>query len=968
MSRLTLPTHRPLRICIGPKEIGGQIPDYAAGFRALGHEVTTVINEPHALFADLAYDIDLRTAEGRAQLPSLIDRTDVFLFQYGTSLLPGNTDLPVLHDAGKAIIAICNGDDIRHISAYEQAFGVPASVLGDQYLNDPLVRPAQTLRNFERYASLMVSVPNQSGLALRPYMHFAYVMDLALYREHRPDREMPVVVHAPSSRAVKGTAQILAALDRLAGRGVRFELRLLEHLPNAQVREALTDADIAIDQLHVTYGKFAAEALATGCATGVVTFPELEPFARLNPVHALRASTLDADLEQLLTDRPYRRALAAAGRAHVARYHDRTEVCRRLLASLSALSAGTLRYDYYPDFFTARYALPPRVEFTRAQRQLATEVVAAWGVAEGTDLTQLARRGLIDPLPLSGAPAVPTWRPDEGLCGAGSDPVALAARYEAFQREGMTTSSPATPSPAVAWPNRDPSLEYFWQQVALARPGVRHPALEAELDPSLRLGLPIAALQTVMPRAAESPATLRATALLLLGTGQWSDARDLLAVAQEQDPTGVLTYYHGVAQALTGQLPEAVASMRQAITRLARRPRLQLFGAIPIISNRYWVEALRQDGQDARSLMVEYYARINRRSDFDHYVTDLVPTWTAASCVGVLAPYHAFLFLVLCGRALHTSFEGGPLCWTPLAPVEPELLKAAGVRTVVISYGGDSAIYGAMRDPSHRHAMLASYPDAGRKEPVIRARVDRWQMVADCIVSTAHSLDGHARWDVLSTSPFVIDVDAWTPAEQVNLHDGRTGPVRVLHTPNHRGYKGTEFLVEAVRILRAEGLQIELDLLEGVQNSEVRTRMQAADILAEQFIFPLYALSGIEGMATGIAVMANTGDEGSRIFRRFSFLDECPIVATTIEEIVPNLRRLVTDPALRHAVGRAGRDYVRKYHDYRAARELFGTIHAHLDGQTDGPRLIDMYHPLLGVRRHEPRIAHPLVGGRLSAE
>jgi hypothetical protein len=963
-----LPANRPLRICIGPKDIGGQIPDYAAGFRALGHEVTTIVSEPHPFFGEGGYDLDLRTAEGQARLGAVVDRSDVFVFQYGTSLVTGNLDLPRLRAAGKAIIAICNGDDVRHASAYAQEFGVPLATFGAPYADDPLGRPAQTLRNVERHATLVVSVPNQAGLALRPYLHFAYVMDPGLYRAHIPDREVPVVVHAPSDRAVKGTALILASLERLAARGVRFELRLLEGLPNARVREALADADVAIDQLHMSYGKFAAEALASGCATAVVNYPALEPLARLRPLHPIGQGTLDADLERLLTNRALRRTLAEAGPGHVRRYHDRTAVCARLVQALEALAAGRLRYDYYPTFFATQYALPRGVEFSTGQRQLATEIVARWGAPEGADLAQMIRRGLLDPEPPAGdaaVPPVPTWRASDGLAGAGDDPVAVAARFDALSAPPAAPSGAPAPAPH-AWPARDEAFGYFRDLVSVAGPDPAGRTLRDQLEPTLRLGLTRAALQEVLGRAMESPATLRASALLLLGTGQWADARDLLAIARDQDPSGVLAYYHAVAQLFAGQPKEALASMKEAIGRLPRRPRLLLFGSTPILNNRYWVEALREGGMPAATLMAEYYGRINRREDFDWYFTDFAPEWTMPGAELALGPYHAFLFLLLCGRALHTSFDGGPLGFTPFASVEPEVLKGAGVRTVVITYGGDGAMYGAVQDPSVRHALLASYPDGGRKEAAVRARLDRWLPVADCVVGSCHTFDGHPRWDVLPANALSIDVRLWQPTGAPGPHDGTTGPVRVLHSPNHRGFKGTEFLVAAVEQLRAEGLQVELDLVEGVQNSEVRRRMQRADILAEQFIAPMYALSAVEGMACGLAVMANTGTDLVRALRRFSYLEECPVLATTIEELVPHLRRLVTDPALRHALGRAGREYVLKYHDYGTARELFGAIHAQLDGTWDGPRLIDLYHPLLGIRRHAPRVAHPLRGGRLA--
>jgi predicted metal-dependent TIM-barrel fold hydrolase len=82
----------------------------------------------------------------------------------------------------------------------------------------------------------------------------------------------------------------------------------------------------------------------------------------------------------------------------------------------------------------------------------------------------------------------------------------------------------------------------------------------------------------------------------------------------------------------------------------------------------------------------------------------------------------------------------------------------------------------------------------------------------------------------------MIDTTAWKEKGYYSMADGRNGPVKVMHTPNHRGFKGTEFLIQAVDELREEGLQIELVLLEKVPNSRVRDLMQEVDILAEQFI------------------------------------------------------------------------------------------------------------------------------------
>lgn len=40
-------------------------------------------------------------------------------------------------------------------------------------------------------------------------------------------------------------------------------------------------------------------------------------------------------------------------------------------------------------------------------------------------------------------------------------------------------------------------------------------------------------------------------------------------------------------------------------------------------------------------------------------------------------------------------------------------------------------------------------------------------------------------------------------------------PIVVGHMPNHRGVKGTEFLIDAIERLKSEGVKVELLLIEG---------------------------------------------------------------------------------------------------------------------------------------------------------
>ena len=92
------------------------------------------------------------------------------------------------------------------------------------------------------------------------------VIDLAAWPELPvAQREHPVIVHAPTRRTTKGTDVILAALDALRAEGLGFELRLLEGVPHAEVRAAIADADLLVDNVVAgSYGIVSLEAMASG--------------------------------------------------------------------------------------------------------------------------------------------------------------------------------------------------------------------------------------------------------------------------------------------------------------------------------------------------------------------------------------------------------------------------------------------------------------------------------------------------------------------------------------------------------------------------------------------------------------------------------------------------------------------------------------------------------------------------------
>lgn len=414
-----------MRILIGTGEIAGMMPILADGFRQLGHEVTTVIRHRNPLYPHITYDYDLTvdmmgwpvwfdrpkalpiriprylmTQTVRwSKLLTLIATHDVFFFQY-LSLLPDNRDYPLLRRLGKRIVSFFVGDDVRHASAYDQEYGSrihetsTLKKIEDYCGGFPLLGPLHRLRMAELYSSLILSIPSQSGLALRPYMRSWVPIDISKYECFVPGRDVPVVVHAPSSKAWKGTEQILRALERLRSEGVPFELRLLHGVPHEEVLDELAGADVAVDQLHLfLHGKFAVEAMASGCAVATANREDLEPMPPNRPILHIDPANVYEQLWRLLTDKELRLRLAHEGRRYVERYNDHVRVARYFIENLSGDPAK--QYHFYPTFFARHYRLPEGEVVPHYLRKMTAKVIERWGLPEDVDPQGMIERGLM---------------------------------------------------------------------------------------------------------------------------------------------------------------------------------------------------------------------------------------------------------------------------------------------------------------------------------------------------------------------------------------------------------------------------------------------------------------------------------------------------------------------------------------------------------------------------------------------
>ena len=195
-----------------------------------------------------------------------------------------------LLESGRAVTGTLHGKDFRGDARLMTAHGIGvALVLHGSELRDPrrhvlaepwspfrdaadpwvasvqatvdLLRPA--VDDFD--GPRLVSTPDLL-LDLPGAVWLPVVVDPQIWQAGDPvlEREVPVVLHAPSRAAIKGTDDVERALEPLVRAG-RIEYRRVEGVSPDQVPHEVAAADVVLDQFAIgSYGVMACQAMAAG--------------------------------------------------------------------------------------------------------------------------------------------------------------------------------------------------------------------------------------------------------------------------------------------------------------------------------------------------------------------------------------------------------------------------------------------------------------------------------------------------------------------------------------------------------------------------------------------------------------------------------------------------------------------------------------------------------------------------------
>lgn len=345
-------------------------------------------------------------------------------------------------------------------------------------------------------------------------------------------------------------------------------------------------------------------------------------------------------------------------------------------------------------------------------------------------------------------------------------------------------------------------------------------------------------------------------------------------------------------------------------------------GPEPLINNVYHKRALEKFGYRTETF-VDHLYYISQ--DFDRcFASDRQCIALALTVLRVVFVLSLFRY-----RAIYMYFNGGPLCHSVLLwRLEPLLYALAGIKTVVMAYGSDVQEMSRSHNLMFKHAMSIDYPKHRFRRTQIAERIDLWSRHAHHVIGGCEWVDYMYHWDTLMLAHFSIDLEA-IEVHKASVRIASSQQVfRVVHAPNHRAIKGTDYVTKAIQEIRAQGLEIELVLVEKRPNQEVLQAIAKCDVVVDQLIVGWYAMFAIEGMAMGKPVICNLRPDLLDFYLTESLLleGESPLIQATPRTIKDVLLWCIKNRDKLKDIGMRGPQYVRRHHSIEAVGAVFNRI------------------------------------------
>jgi len=159
----------------------------------------------------------------------------------------------------------------------------------------------------------------------------------------------------------------------------------------------------------------------------------------------------------------------------------------------------------------------------------------------------------------------------------------------------------------------------------------------------------------------------------------------------------------------------------------------------------------------------------------------------------------------------------------------------------------------------------------------------------------------------------------------------------VGHAPTHRMVKGTDEIIRVVENLRSKGINIRLELIEGLSRDDAQKKYQEIDLFIDQLVIGWYGVVSLEVMALGKPIICFIKGRGLR-FVPPKMLADLPIInadESSLEEKLVGVMQMSIEQ--RQSLAERGLAYLKEWHDpTKIAQRVVGDYRKVLSFQDHG--------------------------------
>ncbi len=329
-------------------EVSGQLSLTAKGLKELGHTVATVA--PLHPFGYSKPDLIVPLPRWR-YLRDIIKiwrltagRYDIYHYHFANSIFGFYffyLDAFLERRRGSCLIVEFWGDDIRLPSLERKRNPYYIPYPGVSELTNRLRLKVWSRLTREHAIVADIAMASYARQAFR-FVHFLRQrVDVSALQPSFPsrDRKIPLIVHAPSDKRIKGTMVIRETVKRLWEKGYQFEYIEVSGKSYRDVLEITRKADLVVDQIRLgTHWVYAVEAMVLGKPVICYILPDYRHFYPQDlPLINASPDDIEEVLAYWIISPKERHDRGQASRAYVEKYHDYRVVAKSLVSIYSEI-------------------------------------------------------------------------------------------------------------------------------------------------------------------------------------------------------------------------------------------------------------------------------------------------------------------------------------------------------------------------------------------------------------------------------------------------------------------------------------------------------------------------------------------------------------------------------------------------------------------------------------------------------